>query len=210
MSEREDNKSIQKIVGTAADGIWGKNSAAATLAYLRKGGQSAPVEPADRVVNAAGVELIQHFESCLEPIGDGRFQSYPDAGYGWSVATIGWGSTYYPDGAKVKQGDTLSQAECDALFEFELAEKSDAVVELIEGEPTTDDEFAALSSFAYNAGQGNLASSTLLKKHMSGDHRGAADEFLKWVYSNGKKLAGLERRRRAERSLYLSLIVDYI
>ena len=158
-----------------------------------------------RKVNDAGIELIQAFESCLEPIGNGNFAAYPDPGYGWSVATIGWGSTYYEDGRKVQEGDVIDQARADELFAFEINEKAAGVEGLIEI-GTTDDQFAALSSFAYNCGTGALSTSTLLRKHNAGDFEGAAAEFLKWVNSNGQYLAGLERRRQSERNLYQSIV----
>jgi GH24 family phage-related lysozyme (muramidase) len=41
-------------------------------------------------------------------------------------------------------------------------------------------------------------------KYNRGEFEGAADEFLKWRKSNGVVLAGLVRRREAERALFLS------
>jgi lysozyme len=41
-------------------------------------------------------------------------------------------------------------------------------------------------------------------KYNRGDIEGAADEFLKWNKAGGKILAGLTRRRAAERALFLS------
>lgn len=67
-----------------------------------------------------------------------------------------------------------------------------------------DRHFSALVSFAFNVGLGNLQASTLRMKYNRGDFEGAADEFLKWRKSNGVVLAGLERRRKAERYLFLS------
>jgi GH24 family phage-related lysozyme (muramidase) len=59
-------------------------------------------------------------------------------------------------------------------------------------------------SFSYNCGLGSLQSSTLRMKYNRGDYDGAADEFLKWNKAGGKVLRGLERRREAERALFLS------
>ena len=70
--------------------------------------------------------------------------------------------------------------------------------------PVTQNQFDALVSFTYNLGAGNLRSSTLLKKLNAGDYAGAADEFPKWNKAGGKELAGLTRRRNAERDLFLS------
>jgi lysozyme len=62
----------------------------------------------------------------------------------------------------------------------------------------------AMVSFAFNVGLGNLQSSTLRMKYNRADYQGAADEFLKWTKAGGKVLRGLERRREAERALFLS------
>ena len=68
----------------------------------------------------------------------------------------------------------------------------------------TQGQFDALVSFTYNLGARSLSTSTLLKKLNAGDYRGAADEFPRWNKAGGQVLAGLTRRREAERSLFLS------
>ena len=54
---------------------------------------------------------------------------------------------------------------------------------------------------------GNLVASTLLRKVNAGDFAGAAEQFLVWDKArvNGvlQPLAGLTRRRRAERALFM-------
>lgn len=167
-------------------------------------------------INARGLALIQYFESCLEPMGDGLFRAYADPYWGWKVPTIGWGSTYYPDGRKVQAGDVITQLEADALLAWEVGEKAREVRSLLRV-PVTADQFAALVSFAYNVGSDiddddiaeGLGDSTLLKKLNRGDITGAADEFLKWVNANGQRSAGLVRRRKSERNLFLGN-ADYL
>lgn len=65
-------------------------------------------------------------------------------------------------------------------------------------------QFDALVSFTYNLGCTSFKNSTLLKKVNLKDFEGAANEFKKWKYSNGKVLSGLVKRREAERELFLS------
>jgi lysozyme len=69
----------------------------------------------------------------------------------------------------------------------------------------TPNQFAALTSFAYNAGIGNLKSSTLLKK-VNANHNdpSIALEFAKWDKAGGKVLAGLTKRRASESKLYFT------
>lgn len=43
-----------------------------------------------------------------------------------------------------------------------------------------------------------------MKKLIVGDIQEATNEFLRWNKANGKELEGLNRRRQAERRLFLS------
>ena len=68
--------------------------------------------------------------------------------------------------------------------------------------PATDNQFAALVSFCFNVGEGNLRTSTLRRMHNAGDYKGAAAQFARWDKAAGKVLPGLVKRRAAERKLY--------
>ena len=68
--------------------------------------------------------------------------------------------------------------------------------------PLTQGQYDALVSFSFNTG--SLSVSTLRKKLLRGDYEGAAGEFQRWVFAGGRRLAGLVRRREAERNLFLS------
>jgi len=60
-------------------------------------------------------------------------------------------------------------------------------------------------SFAYNVGVGNFHKSSVLKYHKSGKYVSAAAAFMMWVNAGKlKNVAGLIRRRNAERKLYVS------
>lgn len=200
------------VYAGALDNWAGKQTTQAEIDFAKLCTPAQEVTPTPskvRQVNKAGIELIQHFESCLKKRSDGRYDAYPDVGYGWDVATIGWGSTYYPGGTKVRKGDIITQAKADELFAWELSEKGVGVAKLVKV-PLTDDQFAALTSFAYNVGLGTpggtkgLAPSTLLKLLNAGDYKGAAERFGDFRKSNGKVEAGLVRRRASERNLFLS------
>jgi lysozyme len=154
------------------------------------------------VVSARGIECIKHFESCLEKLPNGMIGAYPDPAHGWKVPTIGWGTIAYEDGRPVRKGDMIPPKRADALLAWEVAEKAEAVRRLVKV-PVNADQFAALVSFAYNVGVGNLESSTLLKWLNAGSYNNAADQFLKWTRAGGKVLPGLVRRRKSERNLFL-------
>ena len=66
-------------------------------------------------------------------------------------------------------------------------------------------QWDAIVSFVFNVGIGNFRSSTLLAKiRTNPDDNSIMDEFLRWVYANGKVLRGLQKRRLAEMKLYFS------
>jgi GH24 family phage-related lysozyme (muramidase) len=143
-------------------------------------------------------KLIQKYEGCAKKRPDGSFEAYPDPGSGGDPWTIGWGST----GADIRKGVVWSQQQCDERFQEHLDEFAAGVSKAIGNARTTQSQFDAMVSFAYNVGLGNLSSSTLLRKHKAGDYAGAALEFARWNKAAGKVLAGLTKRRAAEAALY--------
>ncbi|HEY0044177.1 MAG TPA: lysozyme [Allosphingosinicella sp.] len=150
--------------------------------------------------SSACTKLIQQFEGCAKKQPDGTFIAYPDPGTGGDPWTIGWGST----GANIKKGTVWTQAQCDARFAEHVAEFAAGVAKVLGGAKTSQSQFDAMVSFAYNVGIGNLAASTLLKLHKAGDYAGAAAQFARWNKAAGKVLPGLTKRRAAEAALYAS------
>jgi lysozyme len=102
------------------------------------------------------------------------------------------------------QDGTITRAEADDYFEFELNEKAEGVEELLDVE-VTQGQFDALVSFAYNVGTGALRKSTLLRLLNEGRHWEAGNQFPRWNRGGGRVLAGLTRRRRSEQRLYMGL-----
>jgi lysozyme len=62
--------------------------------------------------------------------------------------------------------------------------------------------FDAMVSLAFNVGIGAFLRSSVLRLHLAGDHRRAAEAFGLWNKAGGKILPGLVRRRTAEANLY--------
>ena len=123
--------------------------------------------------------------------------AYPDPGYGWKVPTLCHGHT-----RGVKKGDTATLAQCEQwLIEDYEAIVLPALVRCVTA-PVTENEAAALADFVFNVGGTRFCASTLVKKLNAQDYAGAAAEFPRWVYSNGKKLPGLVKRRADERALF--------
>ncbi len=139
-----------------------------------------------------GINLIKSFEGK-------RLKAYDDSVGVW---TIGYGTTKYPNGIRVKKGDTCTQSQAEEYLKNDLVKFENAINKLVKV-PLTQNQFDALASFTYNLGEANLSSSTLLKKLNAKDYKGAAAEFLKWNKAGGKILSGLIKRRKAEMELFL-------
>ena len=204
-----DFREFMLIVGKSRE-LWGNTF---TVTLIRDSDLEATVNPVTPTtqpssppttpISQDGIDLIQHFESCLKPVGNGMFEAYADPAHGWKVPTIGWGTIHYPNGQSVKQGDRITQSQADEYFAWEIGEKTLQVLQLVKVE-INDDQLAALVSFAYNLGAGALAESTLLAKLNAGDFAGAAEEFPRWNKAGGRTLIGLTRRRLSEKKLFLS------
>jgi lysozyme len=167
-------------------------------------------KPGRMAVSAAGIALIHQFEGCEKKLPDGRLQAYPDPGTGGAPWTIGWGSTTDEQGRPIQPGTVWTQDRADARFRQHLAQFEAEVNQLIGDAPTTQGQFDALVSFAYNVGTDidlddlpeGLGDSTLLKKHKAWQYAAAADQFRLWNKAKGKVMPGLTRRRAAEAAMY--------
>lgn len=137
-------------------------------------------------VSARGIDAIKRFEGF-------RAEPYRDS---VGVLTVGYGTT-----TNVQGRVSLSQAHDMMMGDINKIE--DAISTHV-SKPLLQHELDAMASLAYNIGTGALARSSLVAKFNAGDKYGAADEFLRWKFASGKPLEGLEKRRRAERRIFLS------
>ncbi|MDB5988539.1 MAG: glycoside hydrolase family 24 [Nevskia sp.] len=165
-----------------------------------------------REVNQATLDLIKSFEGI--PDGDPstvNLDPYLDPIGIW---TIGWGHaiSHGNDWLRGKENRKLAQslypggitiAQAEVLLRADLMDAGKDVVAVVKV-PLNDNQLGALVSFVFNLGLGNLKISTLLKMLNGGDYAAAADQLLRWNRAGGKVLAGLTRRREAERALFLA------
>lgn len=130
-----------------------------------------------------GMQLTEQFEGV-------KLTAYQDQGSRW---TIGYGHTL-----GVKLGDicTLQQAADWLLEDIHWAVR---VVNAMVRRCLSQGEFDALVDFTFNLGSGSFAHSQLLALVNRGDFAAAANEFDKWDHAGGRVVAGLLRRREAER-----------
>lgn len=147
-----------------------------------------------RTINQAGLDLVKHFEGFYA-------QTYLcPAG----VLTIGYGHT----GRDVVLGQCIDQREAEALLREDMEAACAAVQRLVTVE-LNDNQFAALASFCFNCGSGNLGVSTLLKKLNHEDYDAVPGELARWSKATDpatgvkRTLPGLVRRRAAEAELWL-------
>ena len=135
-----------------------------------------------------GIALIKEFEGL-------RLKAYQCPGGVW---TIGYGHT-----AGVKPGMVITKAQAEEYLKADLIAFERYLNGL--GLALNQNQFDALVSFIYNVGTGNFSNSTLLRKvRANPQDNSIIDEFLRWVYSKGRVLPGLQRRRLAEMKLYFS------
>jgi lysozyme len=137
-----------------------------------------------------GIELIKRFEGL-------RLRRYLDA---VGKPTIGYGHLILPH---EKFDAPLTAAGAESLLKKDLRSHELALRKLVRI-AITQQQFDALMGFVFNLGPGRLASSTLLRRLNAGQFEHAANQFLVWNKAGGKPLAGLTRRREAERKLFLS------
>ena len=136
----------------------------------------------------AGINLIKKFEGL-------KHSAYKCPAGVW---TVGYGST----GPHVKPGMLITSKEAEALLVKDLERFEDAV-NYNATWPLTQNQFDACVCLAFNIGVRRFSGSTLVKYINQGNMLEAANQFLPWVLVDGKENAGLKRRRKAERELFL-------
>lgn len=145
-------------------------------------------------INKAGLDLIKVFEgfrsaAYIDPVG---------------VLTIGYGTTAAAGVGIVPQlGMRITEAQAEAYLARAL-DKFGAQIRPHITAPINENEWAAFMSLAYNIGPGAFAKSSALRKFNEGDKRGAANAILLWNKAGGRVMKGLDRRRAAERALFLT------
>lgn len=164
----------------------------------------------DNNIPQVGIALIKKLEGYAKERADGHAEAYPDVIHGWKVATIGYGTTSYPDGTKVKQGDVITRDQAEAYLIQGLEHNYKKALEKI---PTwaqmNINQRAALYSFAYNLGAyfykgADFDSITRVcdSPNRWADQSWISEQFLKYINRGTSAEVGLRDRRRAEANLF--------
>ena len=121
------------------------------------------------------------------------------------IATIGYGSTFYPDGKKVTLSDSpITKAQAFEMFKLIADKFAIGVIKCIKKE-ISQNMLNSLVSLAYNIGISNFMNSTLLKKvNANPSDETIFDEFCRWNKVNKKEVPGLTKRRNKEAVNYFS------
>ncbi len=141
-------------------------------------------------VSAAAITLIKSHEGV-------RSRAYRCPA---NVLTIGVGHT----GPDVKEGAVWTDVQIDAALKADLIRFERGVVRLIGTAKTSQAQFDAMVSLAFNIGLGNFTKSSVLANHLNGRHQSATAAFHLWNKGGGRVLPGLVTRRASEARLYAS------
>lgn len=140
-------------------------------------------------VSDKGLALIKEFEGC-------KLTAYKDSVGVW---TIGYGHT-----RSARQGMVITQAQADELLTLDVTAHATGVYKALQVK-LEQHQLDAVVSLAFNVGVSAVRNSTLMKMINRGDVKLAAAQFDRWNKAGGKVLAGLTRRRAAERKMYEAL-----
>lgn len=145
-------------------------------------------------INKATVDLVKEFEGF-------RTHAYQCSAGVW---TIGYGTTAAAGvGITPKAGMVITKAEAEGYLHAALEKFASQIEDAITA-PINENEFGAFVSLAYNIGPGAFKKSSALRFFNDGDKTKAANAILMWNKAGGKVLKGLQRRREAERKLFLT------
>jgi lysozyme len=105
------------------------------------------------------------------------------------------------EGRGIVQTLRLSQQQITDIFISDLQTVEAAIRSLVKV-PLSQSMFDALADFVFNLGAGNFQGSTLLAHLNAGNYDAAANEFDRWVYSEGKQNPVLIARRADNKAVF--------
>ena len=139
-----------------------------------------------RRINTEGFTLIKQWEGL-------ELRAYLCPADVW---TIGYGHT-----ATAREGMIITEQDAErlllrdlALFEAEVSRAVEVVL--------SDNQFAALVSWAFNVGVQAMRRSTLIRKLNQGDYASVPSELARWNKVGNRVVHGLSNRRAAEAGLW--------
>lgn len=122
-----------------------------------------------------------------------RLKTYRDMG---GVLTYCTGAT-----ENAQLGKTYTPEECKAQLDKDLARHAEGITKCLPWDKLTDGQKVAFVDAAYNIGVGAFCGSSMARRANAGDMAGACAALSMWDKVGGVPVAGLTRRRAAERAI---------
>lgn len=148
-------------------------------------------------ISKTGLDLIKSFEGC-------RLTAYKDS---IGVYTIGWGTTnadYSITKTHIVNGLTISQSTADSWLEKSVNQKYVPLVMKYDYiYHWNQNQLDALVSFAYNIGSIDQLTYSGMRPIAE-----ISEKILAYNKAGGKVLAGLTRRRQAEKKLFDTPVIE--
>lgn len=138
-------------------------------------------------ISDQGLNFIASYEKFIPNV-------YLDAA---GLPTIGYGHLIKGSTPDYARKGPLSQEQAFTLLRSDAEIAANEIRKSVKVK-LTQAQFDALTSFAFNVGNGAFRKSTLLKKLNTGDYSAVPSELARWNKAGGKVLRGLTRRRRDE------------
>lgn len=147
-------------------------------------------------VSVIGLNLIKKWEGFYS-------KAYKDPVGIW---TIGYGTTMWESGQKVKQGDTITQEKALSLLEKQVNQHTELIPSYVKIE-LNQNQFDALASFHYNLGKHILSKDSALVRYLNQkDWENVVRVMKMYNKAGGKVLNGLVNRRNDEAYLFMKPI----
>jgi len=136
-----------------------------------------------------GAGFIAHFEGVF-------LYAYPDPGTGGEPWTIGIGATHFDGFGNVRRGDTITLERAVNRFRKTMNTKYGPEVSRAIRVPLAQHEFDMAVSLHMNTG--SIRKGSIDNKLNRGDVDAALATWARYKHANGRVMAGLVRRRKAE------------
>lgn len=143
-------------------------------------------------ISPKGLEIIKQHEGFSAT-------AYPDPGSKNGLPwTIGYGHT-----ATAKKGMRITRAKAEELLKQDVR-WAERVVERHIKVPLNQNQFDALTSFAFNVGEKQFKGSSVCKEANKGNHAKVPSRLALWIKNDGSVMPGLVKRRGQEGELYMT------
>jgi len=153
-------------------------------------------------ISEHGLAIIKKSEGCL-------LESYIDThdSHGAPLYAIGYGHTNKAGLPNVTAGMLITQEQADQILKQDIIPYENYIKKTVTV-PLNQNQFDALCSFTFNAGQGNLKTLVTESGLNDGNYDGVAPAMMNFNNSQGKVLIGLTHRRQSEGKLFNTPVGD--